>query len=268
MVGLVPCVLCQHRSVAQHRGEARHAGVLIAAGVVIAALGAGGAYAVLRGGDDSPGAVRTVTTTPSSGGSSSSTSTSTAQRESPSTTADPAAARAAEASRAMQACVATVRAQEDLATALAASARDWGLHTDAQRKFDNGSYTLKQTQAQWAASKARGPADLKAFTTATAQTKGTTGGCDGLVAATTGTEVASVATECQQRLAALAGAVKSGTTVHGQWAAHLTMMAAKAHTDGAAYHARWVGMVDDAGPALASYRSAAAALAKAPGCPS
>ena len=44
------------------------------------------------------------------------------------------------------------------------------------------------------------------------------------------------------------------------------MMAHKEHTERAAYLDRWVGMVDDAGPALTAYRAAAAALAKAPAC--
>lgn len=253
---------------AQHRGKARHPGILIAAGaLVVAMLGAGGAYAVMQGADDTSPGASGATTTPGGGGSSSSSSTAAAKASpSPSTSTDPAAARSVAAGEAVQKCVATVRAQEALATAVAASARDWGLHTDAQRKFDNGSFTLKQTQAQWAASKARGPADLKGFTTATAAAKATTGGCDGLTAATTGTEIGPKATACQVRMTALTKAVKTGTLVHRQWAAHIDMMASKAHTDGAAYHDRWVGMVDDAAPALSRYRSAAATLAKAPAC--
>ncbi len=159
-----------------------------------------------------------------------------------------------------------VRAQEGLATAVAASARDWQLHTDAQRKFDSGTFTLAQTKAQWAASKARGPADLAAYSRAVKAVNSAGGACTGLEAAASGSSVEVTATRCAARSRALARVASTGATVHQQWEAHLAMMAHTDHTSAAAYLDRWASMVKDAGAALTAYRAAAAALAKAPSC--
>ena len=76
MVGLVRDVLCQHRSMARHRGKARHP-VIIGGGVLlVAALGVGGAYAAMNGGDATPPATGAGSTTTSSGSASSSTTSS------------------------------------------------------------------------------------------------------------------------------------------------------------------------------------------------
>ncbi|SDO60288.1 hypothetical protein SAMN04489867_0128 [Pedococcus dokdonensis] len=267
---------------ARHRGKARRFAVISGGALLVVALGVGGAYAAMTGGMARPPAAAgsSTTSSPSASSSSSSSSTTPASTGTPSgqastgTSSTPGSASSsttsanadATAAAALATCVTTVRAQQSLATAAAASARDWRLHTDAQRKFDSGTFTVQQTKAQWAASKARGPADLAAWTRAVAAVDRVKGGCAGLATATAGSPAEGAAKKCTARTAALSKVAAAGAVVHRQWAAHLTMMAHKEHTAEAAYLERWAAMVEDAGPALATYRGAAAALARAPAC--
>lgn len=259
--------------------------MVIGAGVLlVAALAVGGVYAVMNADDATPPPSRAgaTTTSPSSTSSSTSSGTSSGSTPSSSTSSSGAAGASATSSTsssapgsattdatavtALASCTTTVRAQQGLARAVAASARDWALHTDAQRKFDSGEFTVAQTEAQWAASKARGPADLAAYTRAVKAVQRARGGCDRLAAATSGSSVEVPAKRCTTRSASLARVARTGAVVHRQWAAHLAMMAHKQHMGEAEYLDRWAGMVEDAKPALTAYRAAAAALAKAPPC--
>lgn len=265
---------------ARHRGKARHPVVIGAGVLLVAALAVGGVYAVMNADDATPppSGAGATTTSPSSTSSStssgstpsSSTSSSgaagTSATSSTSSSAPGSATTDATAVTALASCTTTVRAQQGLARAVAASARDWGLHTDAQRKFDSGEFTVAQTEAQWAASKARGPADLAAYTRAVKAVQRARGGCDRLAATTSGSSVEVPAKRCTTRSASLARVARTGAVVHRQWAAHLAMMAHKQHMGEAEYLDRWAGMVEDAKPALTAYRAAAAALAKAPPC--
>jgi len=245
-----------------HRGKPKYP-LLPVVGMVAAVvlLAGAGTYAVVRAGDDPPagaGSPPTPSTT-RSGLASSGSSTAPAAT---STTTD----RAASATAALTRCVETVRAQEAVARAAASSAANWTTHTDAQRRLDNGTNTLAETTAAWARSRVRGPGDVQAFATASAILKRASSGCGTVVGDTAGTAMAARGSACQQRSKLLATVVATGTTVNSQWSAHVTMMANKAHTDGAKYHDRWLEMVRDAGPALEAYRSAAAAAARAPAC--
>ena len=290
MVGSVRDVLCQHRCMARHRGKARHPVMIGGAVLLVAALAVGGGYAVMNRGDaDSPasGAAGTSTSSSStsSGGSSPSSGTPSTSAAGSSGTASASGAASAAAAgststssttpagvdapavAALASCTTTVRAQERLARAAAASARDWGLHTDAQRKFDSGVFTAAQTKAQWAASKARGLADLAAYERAVKAVQRAGDGCRKGVAAAAGSPVEATAKRCARRSTALARVARTGGVVNRQWAAHLAMMAHKEHSGAAEYLDRWAGMVKESGPALAAYRAAAAALAQAPACP-
>ncbi|NNM45880.1 hypothetical protein [Knoellia koreensis] len=262
----------------RHRGSARHPLVLVAVLTVVAVLLAGGgAYAVWRafdepspgevaptvtaGGGSSVGAESVETTGPGTTGPSSST-TSGSSTTGSSTSSGPSA----EATAALQRCVTTVRAQESLAKAVAGSAASWQTHTDAQRRMEAGTFTAAQTAAAWARSKARGPADLKAYATANAAVKQAGQGCADVDAKTAGSPLAAKASACAERSTRLAAVQAAGGKVQSEWSAHIAMMANKAHTNKAAYHERWLGMVKDAGPTLTAYRTAAAAAAKAPAC--
>lgn len=251
---------------ARHRGKSRHPlTVLGAVAAAVLLVGGTGTYAVMKVAS-SPAAghrgdATTSSTTPATGRAAAAPSSTTGSPTTSTPTGPPAAATSA-----LQDCVTTVRAQEGVAKAAASSAAHWTTHTDAQRRYDAGTFTLAQTTAAWAASKAKGPADLRAFATAGAAAKQAAGGCGQVVARTKGTELAAKAAACSQRSTALAAVVSTGTKVNNQWSAHQTMMAHKAHTDGVAYRNRWLAMVRDAQPALAAYRAAVASAAKAPAC--
>jgi hypothetical protein len=181
------------------------------------------------------------------------------------TAADPALARARSA---LSACADSIAVRERLAQAAAASARDWRTHIEAQLKLDRGAWTIPQAKAAWAASKARGPADVRQFAAAAAavRTSNSTRACRSVVADTASTGLASNGTRCAARDRALAAVSTTGEVVNAQWAAHLTMMADKPHTDSDAYHARWMTMVAESQAPLERYAAAAAALARAPTC--
>jgi hypothetical protein len=154
-----------------------------------------------------------------------------------------------------------------VATAGNASAQDWGTHVSAQVQLDQGRSTLAQTRAMWAASKKRGPADVRAFTRARAAWEPAGGGCRSLAAVShASSPVRSRAAACLARPAAARAVVAAGAEVNAQWSAHLDMMANKAHTDGGSYSRRWLQMVQDAQGPLKAYDQARRRLAAAPRC--
>jgi hypothetical protein len=155
-----------------------------------------------------------------------------------------------------------------LASAAAASARDWGTHTGAQVNLDAGKWTLAQAKAAWAASKAHGAADLRQFAAAKAATRTEVGvtACPSVTADTASTQLAADGRSCAARDRSLAAVLSTGAVVHSQWAAHLAMMADKTHTDAGAYHQRWATMVAQAKTPLQRYAAAATALSRAPVC--
>ena len=267
----------------RHRGSSRHPLVLVAVLTVVAVLLAGGgAYAVWRafdepspgevaptvtaGGGSSVGADAVETTGPGTTGPSSSTTSGSGTSGSSATGSSTSSGPSAEATAALQRCVTTVRAQESLAKAVAGSAANWQTHTDAQKRMEAGTFTAAQTAAAWARSKAKGPADLKAYATANAAVKQAGQGCADVDAKTAGSTLAAKASACAERSTRLAAIQAAGGKVQSEWSAHIAMMANKANTNKAAYHERWLKMVKDAGPTLTAYRTAAAAAAKAPAC--
>lgn len=181
------------------------------------------------------------------------------------TSTDPALVRA---QRVLDTCAAGIAAREQLARAAAASARDWRTHIEAQLRLDRGVWTVPQAKAAWAASKARGPADARRFSTAAAavRTRNSASACRSVVADTASTALASNGARCAARDRALVAVSKTGGKVNAQWTAHLRMMADKPHTEADTYHDRWVTMVSEAQAPLKRYAAAAAALARAPAC--
>jgi hypothetical protein len=142
------------------------------------------------------------------------------------------------------------------------------MHTDAQRKIDSGEWTVERAQSVWAQTQARGPADLEDVATAKAAVGRAdwATACRSITARTAKTSLAAKGKACAALDQALAAAASTGSVVHGQWAEHLEMMAAKPHTRAAAYHERWMSMVAAAPKPLKAYAAAAAALARAPAC--
>lgn len=211
--------------------------------------------------DPPPAAKSTVSRTapasavvPTSGSATSSSSTSPPA-------VDPVAAPLA-------ACRAEVAAGEALAVAAADSARDWGAHAGAEVSLDAGRISYAQAEKIWAASKKPGPADIASFAAAQASYNRSVGGCGDLAkaASAAGASAPSAAAACVTRAKALATVATTGANVNDQWAAHQAQMKTKATAAGPAYHQKWMDFVADSKPVLTAYRTAASALAKAPGC--
>jgi hypothetical protein len=164
----------------------------------------------------------------------------------------------------LAACRHELQLGDRLAAAADASYRDWALHVDAQLQLDQGRTTVAETEAMWAASKKRGPADVRGFGSARAAWDDVASDCSS-VSADPGTARPAVKA-CMSRQAAVRAVAAKGAEVNAQWTAHLEMMANKAHTDGAAYSRRWLKMVQDAPPVLQDYARARKHLDAAPRC--
>jgi hypothetical protein len=226
-------------------------------------------WAVVRADAELGASAKPSSSATSAPGPSASSSSSATSAPSATTATSPTTdAALAQAKSALAACAASLTPRRQLARAAAASARDWRIHTDAQRKLDSGAWTLEQADRVWAQTQARGSADVKRFATAKAAVGRADGAtvCRSVTARTAKTSLAAKGRACAALDRALAAAATTGSVVHGQWAEHLEMMAAKPHTRAAAYHDRWMSMVAAAPKPLKAYAAAADALARAPSC--
>lgn len=226
------------------------------------------AWAVVRADAELGASASPTSAAPSPTVTTGSPATSTPSATTPTSSATTADAALATAKTALAACVASIAPRKQLAQVAAASARDWRIHTDAQRKLDSGAWTLEQADAVWAQTQARGAADVKRFATAKAAVERADGAtaCRSVTARTTSTSLAAKGKACASLDRALAAVASTGSVVNTQWAEHLEMMAAKPHTRAAAYHDRWMSMVAEAREPLQEYAAAAAALDRAPAC--
>jgi hypothetical protein len=259
----VPCDT--HDVVGRHeRPQAHRARLGAGLALVVVLVASGVAWARMNGLSGTNGSPGTTS-------ASSTSSRTTRPPTTPTTTPTAAAVDPAltKAERALATCRAGLAARERVAQAAAASARDWGTHTGAQLKLDSGAWTLAQAQAAWAASKARGVSDIQGFAAATAAVRSGSGAaaCRSVMADTAPTMLAAKGRSCASRDGALSAVASTGAEVNAQWAAHLAMMADKAHTDAGVYHDRWVAMVAQAQAPLQRYAAAATALLRAPTCP-
>lgn len=191
-------------------------------------------------------------------------SESTTTTPSPTPTTEPTSEEPAGPSTALVACEGALKLGDAAAKFATVSADHWGQHIGAQLNYDSGRYTLAKTKAVWKASKATGDKDVADFRAAEKRWKAAAADCRdvGEVSA----EEEEMAKDCKARADAAYKAIRAGATVTSQWANHLEMMKNKDHIPGETYHNRWMKMVEDARPALASHKSAHAALTKAPAC--
>jgi hypothetical protein len=164
----------------------------------------------------------------------------------------------------LEACRHALGQGDRLAAAADAAYRDWATHVDAQLDFDRGQSTLAETQAMWAASRKRGAADVRSFAAARAGWGKVARACSSAPADAGPARAAAQA--CLSRQEAVRAVAARGAEVNEQWAAHLQMMADKAHADGAAYSRRWRQMVQDAPPVLKDYAGARRQLDATPRC--
>ena len=190
------------------------------------------------------------------------TQTSSSSSSSSSTTAETKATAPAE----LAACADETAAGDALVAAMQSSARDWRLHTEAQRKMDAGEYSRDKTLQVWAESKARGPDDLKGVTAAKTTYDDARGACADLEQVDVPDAYADAADACVQRAAAMRTAIEDGLQVNQEWADHIEMMDKKDQMDGDTYHARWMRMVDAAPASLDAFVSSSGDLSAAPRC--
>jgi hypothetical protein len=220
-------------------------------------LTAGAVWVLVNVASDAVGPV----TRPTPSGTTSSTATPTASQS-------PTDSRLAKAQRALASCRSGVTLRERLAEAADVTARDWKAHTDAQLALEQGKWSPAKAEAVWAKTKAHGSEDTERFLAAAAKVREGSGAadCSSVVADTASTPLAEKGTQCAARVKALDVVASTGAVLNTQWAAHVEMMANKAHTNSAAYHDRWVTMVAQAQAPLKRYAKASEALSKAPAC--
>ena len=239
---------------------------------LVALLTAGAVWTVLNTGLDVAGAVAGAT--PSSDISTSATaSTTTEPSASPSSptasaTSSPTVSALVKAERALASCRTGVVLRERLAQAVAATARDWKAHTEAQQKLERGTWTPAMAEAVWDKTTARGSDDTKRFRAAAASVRNGSKAtdCSSVRADTASTPLATKGARCAARVKALASVATTGSVLNTQWTAHLKMMADKPHTNDAEYHDRWVTMVAQAQAPLKRYAQAAKTLSRTPAC--
>lgn len=164
-------------------------------------------------------------------------------------------------------CQSEIAAGETLAEAAALSAEHWLIHTQAQVKFSTGEYTLEESQADWAATKALGPEDQERFSEAQQAYDGVHGGCDALAAAEAEPEFQSQVDDCVARGEALNAVAAWGAAVNGDWAEHLEFMTTRPGADEVDYIHEWEGQVAAAPENHEPYLDAVADLEAAPACP-
>ena len=246
--------------VGRHSGNnANLVTAVVVAGVVLVA--GGGTLAMGSMLKDDPGSANAAPSTSTSVSASASPTSEASDTPSPSASSTPDPAEAV--AKAKAACVAQVNAAEGIAAAAKNSAAHWKSHTDAYLEKKAGTYTLAQTKAQYAASKAFGLADEKAMAATTKTFMATGAACSNAAKAAPGD---AAITACATRLKALGAVRTTGTRVQDEWSAHLRMMDKKAHTDEGAYFTMWVRAVNYAQRSVPAYAAAAAAVSKAPAC--
>lgn len=158
------------------------------------------------------------------------------------------------------ACTAEIRTTEAVVTAAWAAAEHWRQHVQARTDLLSGKNSEAVTKAIWKRTRLAGPADIAALNSAVSAKEKAAGGCAKL----SGTTAAA----CQKRLSALEAAAKADRAAAGDWAAHLSMMAAHAAGDFGSEHAQemWVAAWTAAPKNLDAASRASAALTRAPNC--
>jgi hypothetical protein len=152
-----------------------------------------------------------------------------------------------------------------LLSAQRTAATHWAQHVGAQTSFDAKKITAAQAKAQWAASKAFGPADMAASAAAETAYRAAASACGTPARAVDPARMAA-ARACSTFATQQARAIGLGRAVVAQWAAHLDMMGHKADMTQQQYMAKWTAMVQAAAVPLAAFFAAAKAVGTVPSC--
>jgi hypothetical protein len=198
------------------------------------------------------------------------TSTSPSARAAPSTLGSPSSSGQTGSSAAAEeawwtGCRQQITTGGALLSAQRTAAMHWAQHVAAQTSFDAKKITAAQAKAQWAASKAFGPADMAASAAAETAYRAAASACGTPARAVDPARMAA-AHACSTFATKQAGAIGLGRAVVAQWAAHLDMMGHKADMTEQQYMAKWTAMVQAAAVPLAAFFAAAKAVGTAPSC--
>ena len=235
-------------------------------GLVVVALLAGGVIAALRFWSGSLVAISpTLTpeaeTTLSAAGPLSPAST-PLPSETPSATAEAsatagisAAPASAEAAGALESCRNRVRAADEVLKQAKTGITHWETHIDAQRRWEDGEISLEERQAQFKASRLKGPADQKRYSDALRAYDDHRDADCGEVEDADG-EVAATLDRCSERSKAQTPVMSAAANAMGDWKQHLADMqrAKEAHVANA--QEIWLAMYRKAPTNINAYNKA------------
>lgn len=228
---------------------------LVAAAVVVVLAGAL-TFAQTR---SSSGGDPTTSSTPGTPSASAGGSGTPSPQPSPSHQSSPAAD-----AKALRACAAEVSSADKVVAAAAQGVSDWSDHVQARTDMLKGRISVSTMDSIWKRTRLAGQADQSRFHAAR-HGYDSTSECARLRSGSAGTGPAA---DCLARSKAAKDAVAAADAAMRDWKSHLANMSLYAHGQMSSMTAqdKWVSAWRDAPPHISAYRSARAALEKAPPC--
>ena len=239
------------------RAKPRRSRPLIA--LIVFALLAGGVVAALRfwpGSLVAIGPTPATSTTPSEAAPSAPASASSpSPTPSASTTSSATAPVSAAAVRALEACQERVRAADDVLKQARTGITHWESHVDAQRRWESGDISIDERQAQFKASRVKGPADQKRYRDALrAFDDRRDAGCGKVQDADD--NIAAALARCSKRSKAQTPVMSAASGAMGDWRQHLADMQRAKETHVANAQETWLAMYRKAPTNINAYEKA------------
>ena len=246
------------------RAKPRRSRALI--GLVVVALLAGGVLAALR---FWPGSLVAISPTPTPEASTTlsaagalSPATTPSPSETPSATAEPsatastsAAPASAKAERALESCRTRVQAADEVLKQAKTGIAHWETHIDAQRRWEDGDISLEERQAQFKASRLKGPADQKRYSDALRAYDDHRDADCGEVEDADG-EIAATLDRCSERSKAQTPVMSAAAKAMGDWKQHLADMQRAKEVHVANAQEVWLAMYRKAPTNINAYNKA------------
>jgi hypothetical protein len=228
--------------------------------MLVVALVAGGVVAAVW---FWPGALSAIgpTTPPSGRATPSGAEPSTPSTGTPSDSVTPSpsgsttATRSEQAVQALESCRERVQAADEVLSQARTGITHWEGHVDAQRQWENGNITRDERQAQFKATRLKGPADqqrysdaLRAYGALRDASCGKAKGAD--------TEIAAALAKCSQRSKAQTPVMAAAAGAMGDWKQHLADMQRAADTHVANAQEVWLALYRKAPTNINAYEKA------------
>ena len=174
----------------------------------------------------------------------------------PSATASTSAAPAsAEAVRALESCRERVRAADEVLKQARTGIGHWETHIDAQRRWEDGDISLEERQAQFKASRLKGPADQKRYSDALRAYDDHRDADCGEVEDADG-EIAATLDRCSERSKAQTPVMSAAAKAMGDWKQHLADMQRAKEVHVANAQEIWLAMYRKAPTNINAYNKA------------